>query len=336
MNNTGSTLTAVRAGPHRAPPPMTAAPPPKSTGRVWRLLPLIGLALLVLVVSRLDLAGLRGALSSLGPGAVAAAGLSFLANVLLKAVRWRRMLAAQSLVVPLWECVAAFLTSAFYGSVTIGRVGELSRVQVLLRRGVSLGSGISSCLFDRLLDLMLVVSVGGLAGAVWLGRPELLAAAVVVLGLGLVLTLVFARRGVAAARRMDAPPAGRFARTLYELALGSAPLLRPRPLAEAVAWTVVAWLGYFGAAWILALGMGLEVSAGAVITATATGTLTSLLPITFQGLGTREVVFAVALGREGIAPEVAVALGLCLFAVFLVVTLVSGAVGLWMERHVRA
>ncbi len=327
-----ATQPATRPTPGPAPQSATLPTPPGSRWR--RLLPLLGLVLLIVVLARLDRHALAAAFGRLSLWTVPAAAAAFLANVALKAVRWRRLLDAQSIALPWRVAVGAFFAAAFYGAITPGRVGELARVGVLTARGVPLGRGVASCIFDRVLDLATLVTVGGVFGAAWLGEPAL------ALALGL-LTLIGVPAGRAlllylSRRAHGASPASRAGRLLRDLALASPPMLTPRALGEALAWTVVAWVGYYGAVAVLASGMGLSVTLPALVAATSAAALTALLPVTFQGIGTRELVFAFALGREGVPAEAAVALSLAALGTFLAASVLSGGLALVSGRGGRA
>ena len=80
--------------------------------------------------------------------------------------------------------------------------------------------------------------------------------------------------------------------------------------------------------WALARGLHLEVPWIVLSAATAVAALTVLLPITFQGVGTRELIFVVALHPFGIAPEAAVLLALLVVTVNLGTTIAVGMFGL--------
>ncbi len=296
----------------------------------WQLLlPLVGLGLLVWVISRLDHAAMGAALERVSGSFVLMAALVFGINVIIKAVRWRRLLDGQGITLKWGVAVAGFFAGAFYGAVTVGRVGEFLRVGVLTGRGVPFGKALASCVFDRVLDLVTLASVGGMFGAFILGDWQLAA----VVGAGLVVGLPFGwwlvMRGAAWASR----DGGRstFA-GIRDLLVASPDLLRGRVLAEAIGWTAVAWIGHFATVWILAAGLGITVSKTLLTAATAFAALSTLLPITYQGVGTRELIFAYALNREAVPKETAVVLALLTITVMLVTTVIMGGLGLWAQR----
>ena len=128
-------------------PVVAVADTPKPRWRKY--LPWLGLLLLGWLLSRFDLRALGRAFASVSAGAALSALGLFSANILLKSFRWQRMLSAQRLHLPMPVAVAAFLSSQFYGQVTLGRVGELYRAEALIERGVPLGIALSSSVYDR-------------------------------------------------------------------------------------------------------------------------------------------------------------------------------------------
>jgi uncharacterized membrane protein YbhN (UPF0104 family) len=325
--------------PLRTPDPVALAQPRKP-GPVRKWLPLLGLVLLGWVLSRLDRGALAAAFAQVGWSAIALACLWFGINAWLKVVRWQRLLLSQRIVLPHRVALAAFLASQFYAQVTVGRVGELMRIEALLERGVRPGSALAACVFDRLLDVFVVLSLGLCLGALGLGNRQLMLAAGVSLLLltaaGLWALSVLSRPQPAA---WLAPLArtrfgARALNLLRDIAQGVRPMLRPLPLAEATVWTLIAWCFYFAALFALADGLRIAVSR---ILLTATGAfaaLSSLLPITISGLGARELIYIEVLQRSGVPGESAAALSLIHLGVMSGMAIVLGFGGsLWRARQ---
>ena len=140
---------------------------------LWRkLLPLIGIGLLIWIISRQDLAQMGQAWLTVPLSTIFVAMLLFSGNLAIKALRWRRLLRFQSIDIPTPGVIAAFFEGQFYGQVSIGRVGEFYRAEALVAHGVPLGEALSSCLFDRLLDVTIVLSLGVVLGAFVVGNWE--------------------------------------------------------------------------------------------------------------------------------------------------------------------
>jgi uncharacterized protein (TIRG00374 family) len=315
------------------------------TWRRW--LPLLGLCLLAWVLSRLDLGALGRAFGRVSMATLALSCTWFTLNLWLKVWRWQRLLLAQGIVLPHRVALAAFMSGQFYAQVTVGRVGEFVRIEALTERGVSMGTALSSCVFDRLLDVFLVLFAGSVLAALVLGHAQLaLVAAIVLLALALLAALFLSTLGREPApgrvawaedyleRYREQHLLVRVVRALRELARGMLPMLRPRPLLEAALWTVLAWAGYFAALFALADGLHLVVPR-VLLTATASfAALSALLPVTISGLGARELIYIQVLQAHGIAGESAVALSLLHLMVMSATAILLGLAGVaWRQRQ---
>ncbi|MGD8859770.1 MAG: lysylphosphatidylglycerol synthase transmembrane domain-containing protein [Myxococcales bacterium] len=315
--------------------------PPKPRPAWRRALPLLGLVLLVWVLSRLDLGAMAAALAEVSWGAVGLGAGLFAVNLGIKILRWGRMLAVQGLRVPPAVVVAAFLSGAFYGQVTLGRLGEMVRAEALTERGVPLGQALSSCLYDRGLDVGLVLLLGASLGALVIGdaRAAWLAAAVV-LALALMALAVVRAPALGSApwvmrlreRMARVSLLARGLSVLDDLVAGIGVLLRPGFLLEAGLVTAVAWTGYFGALVVLAAGLGIEAPPVLLVAGASLAALSALLPVTVSGLGARELIYAQVLSLAEVPPERAVLLSLLHLAMMTAVAIGLGALGV-AARH---
>jgi uncharacterized protein (TIRG00374 family) len=313
----------VSVRPPRAPP-------------LWRkLLPLIGLAVLAWLLTRLDLPALGRAIAQVSWAALLGACASFSFNLWLKVLRWQRLLRAQAIVLPHRVALASFMSAQFYAQVSVGRVGEFLRMEALIERGVSAGTALSSCVFDRLLDVYLVLATGAVLGLSVLGDRQLAIAAAAVLALGSIAGSVFLVRLGRAARVHSEPTGSAAPRELWtrlrgavsELARSTLPLLSPAPLLEAVLWTLIAWAFYFAALYILADALAIHVSRVLLTATGAVAALSSLLPVTISGLGAREAIYIAVLSAHEVPGEKAVALSLLHLSVMTATAIVLGLGG---------
>jgi len=302
------------------------------------------LLLLAWVISRQDLAALGAALEAVSPVALLEAAGLFGLNLILKSVRWQRMLQAQRLPLPLPVAVAAFFASQFYGSVTLGRVGELYKAEALTEREVPLGTALSSSLYDRLLDLATVLLVAAVLATTVVGdaRAGAVAGVSMVLLMAGAVVLLRARSLAALApvarlrARLEARRGTRGALgMLVALISGLGPLLRPLFMLEAAIWTLVAWSLYFGSVWRVAAGMGIDASPVILTAGSALGALSALLPVTISGLGAREVIFVQVLGPSGVTAERAVVLSLLHLGMMTAVAISLGLLGLIARQRQR-
>ncbi|MET0389846.1 MAG: lysylphosphatidylglycerol synthase transmembrane domain-containing protein [Polyangiales bacterium] len=318
----------------------SAERPRRGASTLRRWLPLLGFGLLAWVLSRLDLHALGRAVGRVTPLTLVLSCTYFTINAYLKVWRWQRLLKAQGIVLPHRVALASFFNALFYAQITIGRVGEFLRIEALTERGVRPGTALSSCVFDRLLDVLWVLFSGLVLGVLWLGDLRIaLVVGVVLIGLFIGGTALLALFG-----RDDSPAlSSRFAQSrwgkrivgfTHELASGIRPMLRPRALAEAALWTVVAWYFYFAALFVLSDGLHIAVPRLLLTATAAFAALTSLLPVTISGLGAREVIYIEVLRSHGVPSETAVAVSLLHLAVMTAMAIGLGLCGVaWRARQ---
>ena len=314
--------------------------PPKKPSLLRRLLPLVGLAMAIAFVAHLDVDTMVGVVRRADPRFIIVAMVTMTINTLLKGARWFRLLRGHGAVrtvgadgstvdVGVADCMWLFIEANFLGSFTIGRIGEFVRVSRLYDRGVPVAVGLASCLVDRGLDLVALVFIG----AACLAGISFGVAAGVAVGVGgVVATFV----GSVVARAIVAAPvddAARFAK-VRNLLRTAAFFAVPRVLFEAMAWTLFAWGFAFLVVISLAHGLALPASAASLTAAHAISGVSTLLPFTYQGVGTRELIFAALLRPEGVAEASAVVLAELTFVVMLVTGVVLGLVDV-VRRRVR-
>ncbi len=315
---------------------------PKKPGLVRRLLPLVGLAMAVAFLWHLDVRAMVDVVRAADPRFVVVASLAMTINTVLKGVRWYRLLRAQDgVVVGLGDCIWMFIEAAFLGSFTIGRIGEFVRVSRLADRGVAVSVGLASCLVDRGLDLtaLLVIGLSCLAGLQWgVGAGVV----VVVVGIAATFAGSVLARAIVRAPVLPVLPVlpdghpvpgspGRWHKVRV-MVRSAALFALPAVLAEAMVWTVVSWSFAFAVVVSLAHALSMSASVASLTAAHAVSGISALLPFTYQGVGTRELLFAAILGREGVTGPHAVVLAELTFVVMLSTGVVLGLI----ERIGRA
>ncbi len=285
-----------------------------------------GVALLGIILSRMDLAALARAW---GPGSalgVAGAALLLLLGQSIAALRWKLILGPGS---PPWAYLVRLYVIGGFFSLFLPTVvgGDAVRAAAAAQGSGRAGGVVASVLFDRALG---VLAMAGYAGLGLLMAPEaarrlgeglrlrlpdapgaVLGGAVLVLGAGVAAALLL----------RQSPRARKAARDALELGAGLA--RAPLTLLQAVALGFVVQ-GLYILLWlVLARSIGLPLPALALLVAVPIVTLAAMLPVTLGGLGVREGAWLLLLGGSGIPSEQTLAFSLLFFAT----NLVTGAVG---------
>jgi len=291
---------------------------------------LLGPAILVYVLLRLqDPRAIGRAVLACNPLWLAGALLLNPVNIHLKVVRWQRLLRTRGIRFPTGRAWLAFLSSAYIGMLTPGRVGDVLRIQYLRHDAdVPYSEGLASIVMDRLCDLYVLAAfvafaamryataiAGQLAWLTWgcLG--------LVVLG-----PLLFFIPGVAERvfgtvyKRVGRDPEGHgLGRFLAALRANVGwPLLVTVPL------TALTFVVNYVQGSMVARAMGIDVSFVDVMCLLAIASLLGLLPISVSGVGVREAFFAVLFPTLGLAREAGVTFGLLVFVVIYVAITLMG------------
>lgn len=315
---------------------------------------LIGIVILGVIVARVNFDEAATMVRRLPASAVGIAGLAYGVNVLIKAFRWHRMVRQLQIPVAMGVSVSAFLSGALYGMLTVGRLGELLRVEALLDKCPSRARALATCIVDRLLDVLFLGVVAWVGSVASLGLPltvaGLVATAGGLWGLRRVSDVLRARRSAKASSasppgQEDTPKpkwlankwVGKLISGSTELMFVTSDMVTTKHAVENVFWTALSWSGYFGAVIALTAGLGCEVPWHAAVAVSSVAAISAALPISFQGVGTREAAFALAFAPYGMTVTQAVTLSFSLLALFYVVTVPMGLVGvLWRRSQQRA
>jgi hypothetical protein len=296
---------------------------------------LIGVACLVVFVGMLDVSALRAAVAMLTMRGVAVALACLGVSLLVKAWRWHRMVRSVAPMIAVPATMTTFFEGVLWGTVTFGRLGELWRVERLAAHGVLGAPAWLASILDRLMDVA-ALACAGVAGAIWLagGFDEQLGLVVagVVFASAQAVGWWLSLRALAVLQQRGQ----RLPLVLQRLVSGTnSGMLHPRELLYGLSLTSLSWaitvVGYAA----LAADMRLQIPAVTLASGMAVSSLSAILPITWQGVGAREPIFAAVLQREGVAMAAATGLSLSMFALGLLVSLVTGALGWWGGRFWR-
>jgi uncharacterized protein (TIRG00374 family) len=288
----------------------------------------VSAVMLAYLLSRFDLATLlpAGHWSTI-PWVAAGVG-AMLAAIVLSAVRWQRVLMALELPTELPPLVSYSLAGLFVGNFlpsTIG--GDVLRVIRLSARNGQRTASFASVVLERLTGFVVLPLITLLALAV---HPELLhlgtaTGLAVVLSVAtlsvLVVIVIVGANPRLGARLTEQTSWLRFVGAVH---LGLERIRRqPRAAVSVLVAAFAYQLCLVLAAWLAAHALGIHVAWGAVMAFIPVVLIAQVLPFSVNGLGLREGALVLLLAPLGVANHQAVALGLLLYGMNLVVSLLG-------------
>ena len=255
--------------------------------------------------------------------------------ILVRVVRWRYLFEAERRP-PLWPLTEALLIGHFFNTVLPARAGDLARVGAInLRAGTSKAEALATVVVERVFDvlallLLLFVALPWLPEVTWVRTAAIVA---VVLGIGftvcVIVLTVFGERPLHVIlkpfARLRFLHADRLEQAAVNLSDGLMGLRRAHLGGLSFALTLVSWLLFALAFWLVMLcfDFGLPIGAGLLVVI-ATG-FSLALPAAPAGLGVFEAATVVALAAYDVPKSEALSYALVLHAFTIVPFLVAGA-----------
>lgn len=258
----------------------------------------------------------------------------------VKAARWSSLLLMQDIHYPLKDAISVYLASYYIGLVTPGRLGDFIKVLYLKRgRAIPYGKAFVSALMDRLFDLLLIVMVGitgissfGLFNRFGYTSFGLLALMILLLG------SLFNNKILDRILRNVYKTLSRRWRDRVQLHFNDFAVdinkLKNIKLSLPLLLTIVAYCITFLQCYLMALALHMGLSFFYIAFTVSIAGLVALLPISFAGIGTRDVTVIFLFGLMGIGPQEAVSFSLLYLTVFVFVIGLWGAV-YWLRKPLK-
>lgn len=294
----------------------------------------VSLAALAFIVRQVDLNRTADILARASLGWVAVMLFLQVVDLLLRALRWQR------LVEPIHHVrflpITGYLFIGYLANNLLpARLGELVRCHYLGdREGISRTTTLGTVVVERVVDTVVVVVLASLAILVLHVRG--LVASAVLIGLALTGLLVVALVLGVAAHRLPGSErlvayAGRWPRVqdvAGKLRGGLAVAGRPRTLVEALVLSLTAWTATVFAFAAAGQSLGVEMTTAQAALLAAGVALASAIPAGPSNLGTFDLAAVAIAATFGLDSETALALALIAHASILITTSVGGAVAL--------
>jgi hypothetical protein len=307
----------------------------------WTLEVALAVALLCLAVARTDLSDVGAAFADAHYGWAALAVLIYALSRLLHTVHWQFYLRKVGRV-PLRGLLGAFLIGNFVDNVLPARIGEIARIQIVANRyGLSRAGMVAGRAAEALLDGVTIIAL--LVAAVVLFRFSFAPAGVFWVAAVFVVA-TFAALAMASRLLPRELPRWRLLQRLPDRArqpLGDAwPRIRDglealrntRLLAIVLSLTVAGYAMETVMFWVFGLAFRLGLPPSAYVSVVVAAGIVRVFPLTFQNIGTYEVVLLEVLARQGAPRDAAFAYALAtrVFASIAITTM--GLLAMWLMR----
>ena len=206
------------------------------------------------------------------------------------------------------------MKGVLYGSITPGRLGEISKGYMLGKMKYSLSSSIVSAVLDRIVDIFFLLGFG-LFGFFYFYKEfqiDVVLLVIVVGGIAAVSALLLNRRVrlkiTTFIRKKIKDDDGDVIQSLKEIKKDKMLVLS--------ALSILAWVLYFCEIFLFSESLSIDVDVIFLVSAISASTIISILPISILGMGTRDATLIFLFSMKGIATEKTLALSFLILLMF--------------------
>ncbi len=121
---------------------------------VKRYLPIIGIALFIYLLIKLNVTKIAGEVDSLNINYIGISILVIFIFFIFQTLKWFVLAKRQKINISFWEAYKINFISNFYGFITPGKIGTAIRADYLKRKGTETGKGVSNFVLDKVLDFV--------------------------------------------------------------------------------------------------------------------------------------------------------------------------------------
>lgn len=306
----------------------------------------IGLAILAVILAKIDFKKLIFCFSELNAGLFLLINLITIPVLLIKAFRWTQILRIQGIDYPVIPSLLSYLGGFCAGIITPGRAGEALRACYLKEeKGVPLSLGLASIFIDRIFDLFVLLALATV-GLFSLQGMALSGARIAIFYLSILSLSVVALFRSSSSRVFLKKAFLKIVSFAGVMALeGDLRLffssvrssLASKKIYSVVVLTVFAYVLFYLQACLLAGIAHINLGWMKIVFFVSISGFLSLLPVTVLGLGTREASLVFLFSVSGVEKEAALTYSFLLFLSFYIFTgLIAYAGWLFKNRAKRS
>ena len=317
--------------------------------KISRFLPLLGIIIFVVIISKIDFLSALESLLSANLILVLIVILLHIPVLLIKAGKWKVLIKSYDIGISWNKALSSWLIGFFIGIITPGRLGDFTRAYYIKDK-ISFGRGTTTVIVDRIIDLFVLFSLA-IFGIIFLFYTRTLDLTYLSLATIFIILFIlfisaiflFIREGLT--KKLFKPFFNRFVPKRYKSKINftfnefyrGLYILRDKKRSVLISLTIsyIGFLIVIFQYYILALALGInELYFSFIFSIIPIIILLDTLPISFSGIGTRDAALIIFLGLVGASPETAVSFSLLvLFSSYFIV----GIVGLifWIRNPIK-
>ncbi|MCX6170073.1 MAG: lysylphosphatidylglycerol synthase transmembrane domain-containing protein [Ignavibacteriales bacterium] len=274
---------------------------------------IFGILLFIYIITKIDISKVLTEIKNFNLWWLLLYLFCYVFMVLMKSIRWRTLLISQDIYLPLSKVISINIMANFWGIVTPGRIGELSKIAYLQKDELTFSKSIVSVIIDRLYDMAMLILFSFIAmiyfvNHFYIQMIDILFSIALIVVAGIViflsrywiwsLLIAILKRFTSDSKYVIIQNNWReFISEFNKIAATTIPIM--------TIYSFIIYITYFSMTYIVALGFNISISFIYLSLCLSISALISLLPISIGGFGTREAIFIMFLSKISIPKETA-------------------------------
>ena len=229
----------------------------------------------------------------------------------IRTIRFKSILSLHSNNFPvLKNLYKIYIESFFWGIITPGRVGELSRIFYITKFTANKMQAIFIVIVDRIIDVLLLFEIALLSllyfSSVtgYLSIGETLVYSIVSIIIFLLIPLLIFNKNIISIFFYISKLISSKINIKLQFVLDEIEKFNLNKIQNWHIITVIAWLIYFFQIYLISLSLDLKLSYFYTVIIVSISSMVALLPVTILGIGTRDITIISLLKQLGIAQEI--------------------------------
>lgn len=273
-----------------------------------RYLPIIGIALFIWLIIKLDITKIFQEVRGLIWTYIAVSIIFIIIFYILQTLKWFVIAKKQKIDISFKEAFKINLISNFYGFVTPGKLGTVIRTSYLKKKGTETGKGLSNFVIDKILDLcsLFVLTIGlGIFLYQKIISVGIFYLLIVTFILIISLFLLFYKKEFSrfllkfVYHHLVPKRAKEKSKVLFNSFYQDLPPISA--LAGYFILNLITWIVNYSIIYLVGLSLGINVNFAYFLMILPISTLIAQIPITIDGFGTREITLIGLFGILGVS-----------------------------------
>lgn len=275
--------------------------------KIKKFFPIIGIALFVYLLLKLDITKIFQEIGKMNISFLLPIIILVVLFYIIQTLKWFVIARKQKINLSFWEAFKINWVSNFYGFITPGKLGTIIRTNFLKEKGATTGKGVSNFVIDKVLDLsslfILTVVFGFMFYKDLIPRIYLYQIGVIFILIAVLFFIFYKKDNCKfllkfVHERIIPKKFKEKSRVLFESFYEDLPAISFLLFVFII--NLLCWIMNYLVLYLIALSLGMNVGFVFFLIALSISTIVAQIPITINGLGTREIALISLLGILGI------------------------------------